>query len=198
MNSRKSIQRALLMVLAVLSVVCASSAQINQKTRSWGKPVNGLQISLSLDPATAPPSTIPALALHLRNVGASSLRIILGERGAPPMIGPNSAVRLNLTDLSGSSNRLIDLRPLFHQAGYVGAAVVLAVYLSPGEEQSVPLELNKYKYFSTVTHRYEQVGEPGGTYSLQAEIEIKSTANFQDGWKGLVTSDKLEIHFPSR
>jgi hypothetical protein len=175
----------------------AAPVRVPTKTEAWGTPVNGLQMSLSLDPAMVPPSPVPAVTLHLRNVGADPLRIILGGGCAPRKIEPNS-VKLYLTDSLGNSTRLINLGPPPYQGGCGGGAGYLIVPLSPNEEHSVPLEINNYKFLSSVTHRYEQAWTAGGTYTLQAELEITPTTNLQNIWKGLVTSDKLEIHFSAR
>jgi hypothetical protein len=196
MTSVKTIPTALLIVLAVVSVVGSLPAQTNQKAQAWGTPANGLEMSLSLDPATVPPSPVPAITLHLRNVGADSLRILLGAGCRPRELGPNS-VKLHLTDSSGNSKRLVDLGPPPYGAPCGGGAGYLIVPLSPNEEHLVPLELNNYKFLSSVTSRYEQAWEPGGTYSFQAELETKPEVTIQNLWKGLVKSDKLEIHFPS-
>jgi hypothetical protein len=196
MTSVSAIPTALLIVLAVVSVVCSLPVQTNQKVQAWGTPANGLEMSLSLDPAIAPPSTVPAITLHLRNVGAESLRILLGAACRPRRLGPNS-VKLYLTDPSGSSERLVDVGPLPLQGVCGGGGGYLIVHLSPDEERSVPLEINNYKFLSSVTHRYEQAWEPGGTYTLQAELETKPEVTIQNVWKGLVKSNKLEIHFPS-
>jgi hypothetical protein len=196
MTSAKTIPTALLVVLAVVSVVGSLPAQTNQKAQAWGTPVSGLEMSLSLDPATVPPSAIPSILLHLRNVGADSLRILLGGGCRPRKVGPNS-VKLYLTDSSGNSKRLVDLGPPPYGAACAGAGGYLIVPLSADEEYSVPLEINNYKFLSSVTHRYEQAWTPGGTYSLQAELETKSAGAIQNVWTGLITSDKLEVHFPS-
>lgn len=196
MTSVKPILTAALLVLAVVSVVCSLPGQTNQRAQAWGAPVNGLEMSLSLDPATVPTSPVPSITLHLRNIGADSLRILLGAGCAPRRISPNS-VKLYLTDSSGNSTRLIDLGPPPYQGGCAGGAGYLIVSLSPNEEHSVPLEINNYKFLSSVTHRYEQAWTPGGTYSLQSELETKPDVTIQNLWKGLVKSEKLEIHFPS-
>ena len=196
MTSVRIIPTALLIVLAVVSVVCSLPAQTNQKAQTWGTPANGLEMSLSLDPATAPPSPVPAVTLHLRNVGADLLRILLGAGCGPRKIGPNS-VKLYLTDSSGNSRRLVDLGPAPYQGGCGSGGGFMRVSLPPDEERSVPLELNNYKFLSNATHRYEQAWEPGGTYTLQAELETKPDVILQNVWKGLVKSEKLEIHFPS-
>jgi hypothetical protein len=193
MTSVRIIPTALLIVLALVSVVCSLPAQTNQQAQAWGMPANGLEMSLSLDPATAPPSPVPAVTLHLRNVGADSLRILLGAGCGNRKIEPNS-VKLYLADSSGNSTRLVDLGPPPYQAACAGASGLKIVSLSPEEEHEVPLELNNYKIFSDVTHRYEYAWKAGATYSLQAELEAKTDVG-ASLWKGLVKSDKLEIHF---
>jgi hypothetical protein len=188
----------LLIVLAIVSAVCSLPAQTNQKAQAWGKPVSGLEMSLSLDPAIVPPSPVPAVTLHIRNIGANLLRVFLGAGCAPRKIGPNS-VKLYLTDASGNSKLLVDLGAPAppYQGGCGGGGGFMLVSLPSAEERSVPLELDNYKFLSNATHRYEQAWEPGGTYSLQAELENKPQETIQNLWKGLVQSDKLEIHFPS-
>lgn len=196
MTSVKTTPTALLIVLAVVSVVCSLPAQTNQKAQAWGTPANGLEMSLSLEPATVPPSPVPAITLHLRNVGNASLNVLLG--GTCDLKDPRypNSVVLNLTDSSGSTKRLTYLGPDALMA-CAGAFALFIVPLSPNEEHSIPLKLDDYKILSDVTHRYEHGWKPGGTYSLQSEVESKSEATTQNFWKGLVTSDKLEIHFPS-
>jgi hypothetical protein len=196
MTSLKTLPTAFLIVLAVVSVVCSLPVQTNQKAQAWGTPANGLEMSLSLDSATVPPLLIPAITLHLRNVGVDSLRILLGTGCRPRELGPNS-VKLHLTDSSGNSRRLVDLGPSPYGQPCGGAGGLMIVSLSPDEERAVPLELNNYKFLSNVTSRYEQAWESGGTYSLQAELETKPEVTIQNVWKGLIKSDKLEIHFPS-
>jgi hypothetical protein len=194
MNSAKIVQRALLIVLAGLTIVCTPRAQTSQKTEAWGTPVNGLQMSLSLGPATVPPSAIPAITLSLRNVGSGQLNVLLGGYcGVPQVAGPNS-VFLNLTDSSGNSERLMDLGPPPYQAGCGGAAYFFAVPLPPGAEYSIPLKLDNYKFLSDVTKKWESGWQPGYTYSMQAELKNRPA---WQGWDGLVTSNKLEVHFPA-
>jgi hypothetical protein len=192
MTSVKTKSAAILLALAVLSVVCSLPAQTNQKAQAWGTPANGLEMSLSLDPATAPPPAIPAITLHLRNVGSASLNVLLG--GGCTVLYPNSVV-LSLTDSSGNATRLTYLGP--DAAGCAGASVVFIVPLSPNEEHSIPLKLDYYKILSDITHRYEYAWKPGSTYSVQAELETKPEETIKNVWNGLVKSDKLEIHFPS-
>jgi hypothetical protein len=192
MSSVKTISTTVLLVFALALVVCSLPAQTNKKAQAWGTPANGLEMSLSLDPATAPPSAIPAITLHLRNVGSVALNVLLG--GGCTVLYPNSVI-LSLTDPSGNAARLTYLGP--DAAGCAGASVVFIVPLSPGEEHSVRLKLDEYKIFSDVTHHFEYAWKPGGTYSAQAELETKPDETIQNVWKGLVKSDKLEIHFTS-
>lgn len=200
MNFRKTILSALLILLAVLTIVCALPAQINQNTQAWGTPVNGLQMSLSLKPPTVQPSPIPAITLSLRNIGADSLYVLLGAGCGPGQIDPNLVV-LYLTDSSGNSKR-------FRGAGQDcgGRLQLIEVPLPPGAEYSIPLKL------PCVTHQSEQRCMPDGTYSLRAELEgnvethtfvnvgeIQSEATVRHVGKALSTSTNvLEIHFPSQ
>lgn len=192
-NPMKTIQRVLLLFLAFLMVICTLQAQINRKTKAWGTPVNGLQMSLSLGRATVPPLPIPAITLSLRNVGSRQLSVVIGASCGRAEVDNPKSVILTLTDSSGSSKRLVYWVP----ESCAGGMSFYAVPLRPGAVYSVPLKLDNYR-FLTDTLRPEQVWRPGGTYSLQAELEGEPPAKVLNAWSGLVTSNKLSIHFPSR
>jgi hypothetical protein len=191
MNSPKTIQRALLILLAGLTVVCTLPAQINQNTQPRGTPVNGLQMSLSLGPTTVPPSPIPAITLSLRNVGSGQINVLLGASCAGT--SEPRRVILNLTDSSRSSQRLEQVGP---PEVCASALTLFVVSLQPGAEYSKPLKLEYYETLSNGVIKLVQ-WQAGGTYSLQAELEDKPQPKVQNAWSGFVTSNKLEIHFPA-
>lgn len=205
MNSRKTIQSALLILLATLAVVCTLPAQINQNTHAWGTPLNGLQMSLSRDAMTVQPSPIPAVTLSLRNIGADSLYVLLGAGCGPGQIGPNNVV-LYLTDSSGNSTR-------FRGAGQDcgGRLQLIEVPLPPGAQYSLPLKFDNFNVHPCITNQHERGCLPGGAYSLRAELEgnvathagvifrgTEPEANVPHVGNVLITSTNvLEIHFPS-
>jgi hypothetical protein len=204
MNFLKSDQKTVLIVLAVLTVPCMLLAQINSTAHIWGKAVNGLQISLSLD-ASVVAAHVPALKLDLQNVGTTDMTVNLG--GGCEWPNPTDSVALILLDSTGISKRLTFQ---YKASGCAGGMGNLAPTLPPGGAFSTPIELDSYKIFPrSLTpdgSGYERGWQPGGKYTLEAELKdmggtIHPSTNGHGQtyfwWGGTVTSNRLEIHIPA-
>jgi hypothetical protein len=189
MDFLKRIRNAVLIIVAVCAFTHSLSAQTTP-TSVWGATVNGLQLSLSLDPSTEPSSHTPAITLSLRNVGTDDLTVALGT-GCGPM--PPLAVEL---DVIGSSPR-----ETFRDLGSGSCAGVVWNFtksLPPGASFSIPLMLYSYRTKREVFGRTIDEGwQPGGTYILQAVLKIPNTSPQVGYWEGTVTSNQLEVHFPT-
>ena len=198
------------------------SAHSYSTTAVWGSPVNGLELSLSIDTSVVLPSHTPALKLYLQNVGTHDLSVTLGASCALP---PNSTnnVGLILTDSSGTSKRLIELGPgPPYPSGCGGVMGVDAPTLSPGELFSTPIMLDYYGFSLLASTPGGKDSEQGrqlsGTYTLQAEINAqlrngRAERDFDAArpakeqvdrhgrhffvWLGTIKSNQLEIHFPA-
>jgi hypothetical protein len=156
----------------------------------WGDPVGGLQMSLYLDPQQTGTSHAPAIRIGLRNVGSSEIAVILGGSCGNRKIEPNS-VKLILTDDQGKSQRLDDIGPEPIDGGCLGAMGIWKVPLSPGASFSIPINLDYFRYFSKVTSRFETGRQPGGTYSLEADLLTGANTNQSID----VKSNVLRVHF---
>jgi hypothetical protein len=157
---------------------------------------------LSLDVAPILPSHAPALILQLRSVGTDRFSVVLGGFcGHVQVPSAPNAVTLVLVDSSGNSKRLRYLGPgpPFSEPPFcAGAGGFFSVPLSHGAAYLLPLRLDDYKVLSSGKPQWESGWQPGDTDSLQAEIVGDAHLPFPSFWKGTVTSNKLEIHFPAR
>jgi hypothetical protein len=196
-NFPKSGRSILWVALAISTIACVVPAETNQETAAWGATVNGLQMSLSLDSTPALPLGTPAIMLRFRNVGNEVFRIIPESHCGPGPVG-TSSTRLSITDSSGDTKRQLYFGPgPPYEGGCAGGIFVLDVPLAPGAEYSMPFNVDYYKILSATTHRIEDGWEPGGTYTLQAELTGSSLPGLTAGfWRGTVVSNKLEVRFP--
>ena len=163
-------------------------AQSDTSAEAWGDSINGLQVSLYLDPQQT--GTNPQLRIGLRNVGSSNIFVTLGGHCGPGGI-ETAAINLDLTDSQGQSQRLTYWKVV---TGYcAGNATLYVVPLMPGASFSTPLDLNEYKYWSGATNTLEQGWKPGGTYFFLAELQGVLMGN-----RFLNRSNRLQVHFPSK
>ena len=182
---------------------------MDQGEPDWGAAVNDLQIAISLGPAADPPSPLPAITLHLRDVGASDLGVGLGSgcwRVTDGMLA--NGVILNLKDSSGNSKQLTDPGPgPPYPGGCAGGVWIFDIGISPGEVYSVPLKLKHYKTstYSSIKRDFEPGWEPGKTYTLQAVLKaeprygtVPQRGIIGQWWAGTIISQGLEVHFPTQ
>jgi hypothetical protein len=198
----KKIQSALMTAVIVPVVICSLPAQTIQGKIVWGAAVNGLEMSLSVDPATVVPLHTPALMLHLRNVRSTPLMVTLNKADCDLQEPFTSKVAIVISNSSGGSARWIFAAPAPPPAECAGAAMAPVQPLSPGEVVSTPLQIENYRSWAPpydVPHPLNQEWLPGRIYFLQTELE-NSTAVPPRGnnWAGTIKSNKLEIHFPAK
>jgi hypothetical protein len=199
MDFLKRIRNAILIIIVAVCAFTHSLSAQTTPTSVWGATVNGLQLSLSLDPSTEPSSRTPAITLSLRNVGTDDLTVALGTG-----CGPMSPLAVEL-DVIGSSPRgtFRDSSGIsrFRDLGAGGCAGVVWNFtktLLPGASFSTPLMLYSYRTKREVFGRTIDEGwQPGGTYTLQAVLKIPNASPQVGYWEGTVTSNQLEVHFPT-
>jgi len=177
----------------------------------WGEAVNGLQMAISQGPTADGPSHLPAITLHVRDVGDNDLRVALGMGCAVIEELDANGVVLNLKDSSGSTRQLTNLGPgPPYPGGCAGGAWMFLVPMIPGALYSVPLRLQYYKRltFPLMNGDFQRGWEPGGTYTLQASLKLDPEhvnlppgaidRRFGEPWAGIVASQGLEVRFPTQ
>jgi hypothetical protein len=178
----------------------------------WGTAVNGSQISLSLDPSPGPSTDVPAVKLWVRNVGTSEVSVELGGHCGlldaqaselRAMAQSTENVSLILTNSKESKHLIYFAR---WDAFCAGAAGVFHEEIQPGKTVSVPIDLRYYRIWPPTEKDPADKGwQAGETYSLQAEINVPDAqlsplprTSKATWWRGLITSNQLEIHFPAQ
>jgi len=171
--------------------------------KSWGEPVNGLQISIYPDQDTTTGSST-RFRVELRNVGKDEVEPVVGARW--PDGETLYAATLILTTSHGASYRLFS-EPRYVKADDVVNLVIaqLLVPIPPGAELfavrlplgysfSLPIDLNNYKYFSDATgvHTLELLPNK---FTLQANLIGQSSNRF---WSGTAVSNVLLVVSPRK
>lgn len=178
----------------------------------WGTAVNGLQISLSLDSSPGPSPDVPAVKLWLRNVGTSEVSVELGGH-----CGLLDAQASELRDMAQSTENVSlaltnakETKHLIYLArwdgGCAGLEWIFHVEMEPDKTVSVPIDLRYYRTWPpTKGEPFDKGWQAGETYSLQAEINVPETqlsplprTSKATWWRGLMTSNQLEVHFPAQ
>lgn len=127
-----------------------------------GKPIEGLQLSLSLD-ACARPSNVPIFRVELRNVGKQDLLLDLGTVSSNGQQYP-TAVSLTLGDAQGDSQHLHLKSPSVPNAP---GTKPLLLPLPAGATFSFAVDLRNY--WALGNREFSPKLKPG-TYSLEAQF----------------------------
>jgi len=189
------------LVASALLLVDSSSAQ-RPRRPTWGEAVNGLQMSIALDPAKSAPSKTPKFIVALRNAGESDLILNLGF-----MLGNGKsqypiAVVLMLTDAQEKSRRL-ELRGPAIIGGRMDPFVLP---IPAGATFSIPADLDKY--WAPATQEFE-FDLNHGAYSIEARFTGKSVSEpdanldvkgiaLMPYWKGTARSNQLRFGVSSQ
>jgi hypothetical protein len=177
--------------MAVLLLSLSSTAVANKPRTVVAKSnlpaaVNGLQMWLSVPSTTAPPSQIPVVMLHLRNVSADEMTVIFDAH----------VMVLALRNSSGKWEELRDV-PNGACAGLCGP---LVMRLLPHVERVIALDLSYFWEFpptrSPDGKGWERGWKTGETCTLQAEFSEFGKLPHENEWQGVIYSNELRIHFP--
>jgi hypothetical protein len=99
MSPRNGFNKALgTLLLASLLILAASAVAKRQSPQTWGDPVDGLQMAISLDQAEGAQSKAPKFKVELRNAGDSDLILNLGVMLANGKEQYPNAIILTLID----------------------------------------------------------------------------------------------------
>lgn len=90
--------------------------------------------------------------------------------------------------------------------GCAGLEEAVRVEIQPDKTLSVPIDLRYYRIWPPTKKDPADKGwQAGETYSLQAEISVPDAqlsplprTSKATWWRGLITSNELEIHFPAQ
>jgi hypothetical protein len=165
-------ERTILSVVLITTLVAAGPVVIaqNQEQVQWGKPIDGVEVSLSFDEQNSLPS---ALHVKFRNTGTSAKKIVLGGGCGP--IHETNAITLEVTDERGQKHRFQDETSNWPCGGRMAA---YEVALLPGAEFSVPLRLENYGPISPAMHAIRPGFEPGRDYVVAALLPFDPSAWF--------------------
>lgn len=169
-------------------------AQTDKSVQSWGDPVDGVQISLNLDPQKTGGASHVPLRIDLRNVGSSSVKVVLDVYCGPASETTN--IDLILADDQGKSQRLQNNGGPGRPGGCAGQIHFWEVPPPPGASFSTPINLDYYTYLSKVTHRSETGWQPGGAYSLQ--VELYPVRLYPSPPYHTTKSNVLRVQFPAK
>jgi hypothetical protein len=155
--------------------------------RTWGDPVNGLQIALNPAYTNSRLSKFPQFDLNFRNVTKNDLTLNLGNMLGNGQQYPMEVV-LILTDVQGKSQRLEMRGPPVAGRIY---PYVLDVYAN--SVSSIRLYLDTYLDVL-----------PSGQYFLEAEYQgpndnssgLGSSMNVPNSWRGTVKSNQVRFEIP--
>jgi hypothetical protein len=203
MKCSKEIYKVIWVVLVTTVVLVSGlAAAQNPNAVVWGRPVDGLQMRISLDQAEGGQSKSPKFRVELRNAGEKDLLLNLGIMTRNGEQQYPTAVSLIIVDAQGES-RLLELKSSLRVTD-VGRET-LTLPLPVGATFSAPVDLDDYwaptfKGFYTL--------KPG-TYSLAAQFNRKLFPKrvfvlqpaFQmvnAGAGGPTTSNSLQFVVPNR
>ena len=201
MSTAKALQHALvLMLLPPLSATNVSRAS-NATPRVGGPPVNGLQVTLSVQPRPATSRT-PDFRLEFCNVGSDDLILKLGMMLANGRKQFPTAVVLNIADSDGVRRRFDLIGP----PGVAGRIDPFVLALPVGATFSIPLDLSKY--WPSASKEYDYRFKPGN-YWIAAEFMGKSVSEREANldsknvslfpyWEGTATSNELRFKIPAK
>ena len=203
MNRSRDVSVALcsaLVASALLLVGASSAPRPNPPT--WGEAVNGLQMSIALDPAKSASSKTPKFRVALRNAGESDLILNLGF-----MLGNGKsqypiAIVLMLTDAQGKLRRL-ELRGPAIIGGRMDPFVLP---IPAGATFSIPADLDKF--WAPATQEFE-FDLKHGAYSIEAQFTGKSVSEQEVNldvkgialmpyWQGTARSNQLRFGVSSQ
>jgi hypothetical protein len=164
MKVSKRVHKVIWVVLVTtLLLVGGLAAAQNSNPKAWGRPVDGLQMRVSLNQAEGGQSKSPKFRIELRNAGEKDLLLNLGIMTRNGGQQYPTAVSLILLDAQGKSELLELKRSL--QVSDAGRET-LYLPLPVGAIFSVPVDLNDYW---TPTSKEFYTAKPG-TYSLAAQF----------------------------
>jgi hypothetical protein len=177
-----------------------SSAALKPSPQTWGDPVDGLQMAISLDQAEAQ-SKAPKFKVELLNAGENDLILNLGVMIANGKKQYPNAVVLTLTDAQGKSRRF-DLREPWFVVGRVDPFVLP---LPTDAAFSILVDLDKY--WAAASKEFDYKLKPG-SYSIEAQFTGKGVSQQEANldvkgialmpyWTGTITSNRLQFEVPS-
>jgi hypothetical protein len=197
MVARKILPVLLVIVSGMVGAVL--SARSEEDTHVWGKPIDGLQLSLYLDPDAPQNSSMPAVRMAIMNIGNSTKMIVLGS-GCGKVNEMNS-VTLEVKDEQGQQRQLKDATSSLPCAGRLA---LFEVTLPAGSFFSTPLALQNYGY-NLPTHKFEPEFRPGGDYVISAAIQFDATPIFDIPFHVPIantperlTSNELRVQVPAQ
>src|SRR5277367_5583336 len=136
-------------------LLAGSSAALKPSPQTWGDPVNGLQMAISLDQAEGAQSKAPKFKVELHNAGESDLILNLGIMLANGKKQYPNAVVLTLIDAQGKSRQL-DLREPFSVGGRLDP---LVLPIPAGAAFYIPVDLDKY--WAAASKEFDYKLKPG-------------------------------------
>lgn len=199
MVARRILPVLLVIVSGVVGAVAVLSAQSEEDAHAWGKTVDGLQLSLYLDPHALQDSSMPAVRMAIINCGNSAKMIVLG--GGCGKVNQTNSVTLEVKDEQGQRRQLRDATSNLPCGGRLA---VFEVTLPADSFFSTPLALQNYGY-SSLTHRFELGFQPGGDYVLSAAIQFDASPTFGIPFQVPIanmperlTSNELRVQVPAQ
>ena len=190
MHPHQRATKVLLLCLALIFLVVSQPRCLfGQRGQEWGKPVNGLQ--LSLFPAHGSPASSRGFQfrVEIRNVGSNDLLLKLGGMLANGQRQYPNALSLLITNPTGETIECGFPGP-FAVAGWVGPFIVPL----PAEASFVlPVDLEKWTQnwkSCFAPHDYIPLHLRTGQYGLQVRyaIEIQKDHHFDLSNGGIVAS----------
>lgn len=185
--------RALL--YGVLLVLGSSAAPLSASPQTWGKPVHGLRIAISLDQTSRRDPLVPGFRVDFRN---GSPRDFALDMGIMTAYGKYSrALFLIITDAQGKSHRFDLIKPV----GIVGHPNAFIVPLAAGTTHSIPVDLGEY--WAALSGQWDYKLQPG-TYDIQARfigIDDVNGAGEPGSlrlWTGTVASNHLRFEITEK
>ena len=191
MRSRNIARWLVLANLVLFPTVLAAQISVKHdaaEAKAWGDPVHGLQISLYFDPVQS--GATPRLRVGFRNVSASEITVALGGGCGMRTPEPNGIVLL-VKGADGKEQLLQHLGPEPYEWFCTGVGAVYKQALPSGEEFSIPINLSYFKYHVKAKGDFESPWQPGGMYSLRAEMDPDRNLAYD------LKSNEIEVHFPA-
>lgn len=202
--SKRVLKVICVLLITTLLLVGGLAAAQNSNPKAWGRPIDGLQMRISLDQAAGGQSKSPKFRVELRNAGEKDLLLNLGIMSRDGEQQYPTAVSLILVDARGES-QLFELKsPL--QVSDAGRET-LYLPLPVGATFSVPVDVDDYWAPTSKDYTLKP-----GTYSLAAQFNrmpfpkkvfrVQSVGqrafDIVNPEAGPSTSNLLQIDVPSR
>jgi hypothetical protein len=223
MSFSKSVYRIIFSAL-LAAVVCGAMARglAGHGDADWGKPENGLQISISRVDDDGKPNGLGVIQINLHNTGKKDLYTIPGMLQDCGLRNLAGNIKLRMTDSTGTVMQLTGPFALTCDA----AIEPFTLPLPAGTVFSVPINLNRYLYAGADGKEFPAplfTKLKPGEFSIEAEFAGTDVGQYDDlrtgeqmredqakqrvmrlpmwatmdAWHGTVKSNKFKISYAS-